>query len=94
MKLQMALVAIVGLLIGVLGGGYLGFAASQWFVGTMFSSQLESRMVEHVVLLKLLDDGKTESVRRMLLTNVQSDTIVVGSVATGETGQRLLRFAR
>lgn len=51
-------------------------------------------MVEHVVLLKLLDDGKTESVRHMLLANVQSDTIVVGSVATGETGQRLLRFAR
>lgn len=87
-KLKLALAAIVGLLIGVLGGGYLGFAASHWFVGTMFSSRLESRMIEHVVLLKLLDDGKTESVRQMLLTDVQSDTIVVGSTAAGEAGQQ------
>ncbi len=102
MKLKLALAATIGLLAGILGGGYVSFATSQWFAGVLFSSQLETRFIDHVVLLKLLDEGKIESARQMLLSNVQSDTIVVGSIdlpdfpdaAIGATRRRLLRFAR
>lgn len=102
MKLKLVLAATIGLLIGILGGGYAGFTTSQWFVGAMFSSQIEARFIDHVMLLKLLDDGKTESVRQILLSSVQSDTVAVGSVdlpsvpdaAIETTRHRLLRFAK
>jgi len=102
MKLKLVLAAMIGLLVGVLGGGYLGFSTSQWFAGVLFSSQLETRFIDHVVRLKLLDEGKTESVRQMLLSDVQSDTVIVGSIdlprfpdtAVEATRKRLLRFAK
>jgi len=102
MKLKLALATTVGLLVGVLAGAYLGYAASQWFVSTLFMSQIEARYDERVILLKLVDEGKVEAARNKLLIDVQSDTMVIGNVdlpdmpysGIANTRQRLIRFAK
>jgi hypothetical protein len=102
MKLKLALATVIGLLVGAVTGGYLGHVASQWFVEVIYSSRLDTRLVDHVLWLKLLDEGKTESLRQALLADVQVDTIAAESLdltsspnsGISESRRRLLRFAR
>jgi hypothetical protein len=102
MKIKFALAATGGVLVGLLAGGYLAYSGSQWFVGTLFVSQIEARYDERVVLLKLIDEGKVEAAREHLLMDVQSDTIVIGNVDlpdlpysdVANSKGRLLRFAK
>lgn len=70
---------------GALAGGYLGFAMAQRFVDIIFASQVETRFVDKVLLLKLIEDGKVEAARTSLLVAVQSDAILVGSQSSTAT---------
>lgn len=96
MKLKLALAALLGILVGAAVGLYAGFATNRSFVNLMFTSQIESRFADKVLLLKQLDDGDVDAVRRTLLADIQSDTIIVGGMlhTTDDDPRHMRRFIR
>ena len=96
MKLKLALAALLGILAGAAVGLYAGFATNRSFVNLMFISQIESRFADKVLLLKQLDDGDVNAVRRTLLADIQSDTILVGGMlhTTDDDPRHMRRFIR
>lgn len=96
MKLKLALAALLGILVGAAVGLYAGFWTNRSFVTLMFTSQIESRFFDKVRLLKQLDDGDVEAIRRSLLADIQSDTIIVGEMlhTTADDPRHLRRFIR
>lgn len=94
MRIKYAFVALAGLFVGVIGGG-IGTA---WFFSDMTGRMVAgawrdgaaSRLADATAYLRLLDDGKTDVLRNVLVDDLQSMTI---SLAGGlsDTDSHLLR---
>ena len=96
MRIKYALVALAGLFLGSLAGG-IGVA---WFCTDMTVSMIGAAWRDGTVrslgdttsYLRLLDEGRTESLQKVLVGRLQAATISLASgVADGDTNARLLR---
>lgn len=81
MKLKLALAVLVGFLLGGFAGGYFGFSSGLTWGHLLLTSPVESRFYQNYMLLKLLDDGKADVARTNLTQDVQSDAILIETIA-------------
>lgn len=97
MKLKIALALIVGLVLGA----PIGFYAVQMYLGDVVAalsgSRAEFALSEHTILLKLLDEGKVDAAKSILLSDVQGETLMASALARtnmSEANSYLVRYAR
>jgi len=94
MRLKYSLAALIGLVVGAAAGGF-GMA---WFIGDMASRMVgsawrdgsTSRIAHVTTYLRLLDDGKVDALRKVLVGDLQSMTIGVAADLP-DADARLLR---
>lgn len=94
MRLKYVLVALIGLVVGAIAGGF-GMA---WFVSDMTAHMIgsawrdgsTSRLAHATTYLRLLDDGKIDALRKVLVGDLQSMTIGVAADLP-DADARLLR---
>jgi hypothetical protein len=95
MRIKYALVALIGLFLGSIAGGIGVALVFADMTGSMVQGAWRdgatSRFAEATMYLRLLDEGKTDDLRKVLVGNVQVTTIALAGSLRGSDVNLLRR---
>jgi hypothetical protein len=95
MRIKYALVALIGLFLGSIAGGIGVALIFADMTGSMVQGTWRdgttSRFAEAAMYLRLLDEGKTDDLRKALVGNLQVTTIALAGSLRGDDAHLLRR---